>query len=551
MRTLYAKCFLLSMALNLSCNSGDEVSTASGFSQQTKSLGNIYKSIEDSYLDANCVKGEEFISSENTPKKISYQKNSTFEDLKKQLSVSSKLSGNYMTVKGDTSLNWAVDQQVTTTDETHSFIWQAVKGRRKFVTNSVGLDNSILTPGRKKQLQNDPRAIYEFCGDGFISEVEYGASLLVSLRFQFLTETDKNEFNQKVNIDYDGGVLKLKSENEYKNLSNRIKETGQVILEAQQIGGNDSGLLDIISEQMPSCSMKNLEQCMQVMNGVLQYAGRLKTNFDSAPATEDIAKKWDVIDYTMTDYQDLRKSDAYNFFNVELPEISKDFMDLRNLLIKEWIANRTVLAEAQRYKFATGISSDRSVLIEYVIEKLESNENILDSVQNLCYESSYEECSAEWNRRSSEIEDVAIEFKLFKRVMDKDSENADLCEAASNRIASKRGNDKKLLDSALFGPKRNRVKVAGHHWNIPKMKSYSITGRTISVKGQLIRSIQGLSDDKFDYSCTWGTGGKISMSKKIDYNNSNRGWTNAAVKVSEMICQHAFDKFVMEDRVCN
>ena len=71
MRSIYAKSTLLALALNLSCNSAQDTSSSlSGVNTPTRSLGNIYKSFEDSHLDANCVTGEEYVSQDQTPKKF-------------------------------------------------------------------------------------------------------------------------------------------------------------------------------------------------------------------------------------------------------------------------------------------------------------------------------------------------------------------------------------------------------------------------------------------------------------------------------------------------
>ena len=175
----------------------------------------------------------------------------------------------------------------------------------------------------------------------------------------------------------------------------------------------------------------------------------------------------------------------------------------------------------------------------------------MDDLQVFCYSSSYEKCLAEWELRSTELNNVELEFKLLKKYMDSDSQRGEMCKQAEARLTSHRGDSKKLLDSALYGPKRERLSVKGNHWNMSKIKSYSVDINTVSVRGQIIRSIKGLSDDKMDFSCTWGMGGKISMSKKIDYNNGNRGWESAAIDIAGMICQQVFDQYFLMEKKCN
>ena len=233
-----------------------------------------------------------------------------------------------------------------------------------------------------EQLSGNPLEIYKFCGDGFISEIEYGASLLVSLRFQFLTEKDKEEFNKKVQIEYDGATLKLKGSSDIKSLSERVKETGRVVLEAQQIGGSDSGLLNMVSNKMPSCSLTNIENCLAVMEGVLDYGRDLKKSFDEADADDDIAKHWDVVGYTMTGYKDLRRSGPYNFFNVDLPELSQEFINLRSLLMTEWMYYRKLLNEAEKYEHALGLSENAYDLIQDIQRDLRINVAILEKFRN-------------------------------------------------------------------------------------------------------------------------------------------------------------------------
>ena len=70
------------------------------------------------------------------------------------------------------------------------------------------------------------------------------------------------------------------------------------------------------------------------------------------------------------------------------------------------------------------------------------------------------------------------------------------------------------------------------------------------LKGKLTRRIKGVSDDHMYSDCTWGRQGKISMSKRVDYNNLNSGWENSAISVAEMICQQAYDQLVLKDRTC-
>ena len=551
MKRIYAKLLLCSMLFSWSCSSDNvDNSTLSGIGEETKTLGNLYKSIEDEYLDANCITGTEIISTENTPKKIMYKEDSTFSDIVEKLSLNSELSGNYFTVKANTSLNWAVDNQISRSDETHTFIWKSVKGKRKYLTNSVDLDRQILNSERLAEIQGQPHKIYNFCGDSFISEVEYGASLMVTLRFQFLSEKDKSEFKQKTDIEFDDGVLKMTNSTSIESLSERLKETGRVTIEAQQIGGEDSALLDLISSEMSSCSMQNLTQCMTVMNGVFEYAKRLKTSFDSSPIGDDISKKWDVIGYTTTDYKDLRRSAPYNFFNVELPELTNEFKELRNLMITKWMDNKKMLVDARRYESANGLSNESIHDIETIIESLVQNQKVLDDVQAYCYRSSLEDCQSQWQVKKGGVTEVEKSFASFKADIEDEFENRDQCRNVEEFLNKPSKNTKTLLDAALFGPKRTKVSVRGHHWNVSKHTYLRKSDDQIRIKGKLTRNIKGLMDDHMNYDCTWGKDGKISMSKKIKFNNLNRGWTNAAINIAQDICKHAYYRFVLFENTC-
>ncbi|MDQ3233248.1 MAG: hypothetical protein M3Q07_15635, partial [Pseudobdellovibrionaceae bacterium] len=224
----------------------------------------------------------------------------------------------------------------------------------------------------------------ENCGDEFISSIEYGAMLNVTMKMEFRNELDKKDIGGKLKVDVLAGTVNVEGELDY--LSQAVKKSVKITVEATQQGGTPLEILKIIPDNLVTCSLDNPSVCFNIFTTAVNYA---KT---------DLAKQfkgldtYNVIKYTTQKYTDsgisaLKPPAGY-------PTVDALVEDARANLDK--LFQEALLDRSRARKM---ISSYREWLAEDVYNKLveisdkaNSNANKLSNAAVYCYDNPYQGC---------------------------------------------------------------------------------------------------------------------------------------------------------------
>jgi hypothetical protein len=113
------------------------------------------------------------------------------------------------------------------------------------------------------------------CGDLFVSSYKVGAQLLLTIKLQFNSHTEKESFSAKFGVNF-GSFLSISTDIQ-KTIS-QTNSSGSMTILGYQSGGNPAELSKILNSSCGSsycagtCSMQKLSDCNAAVNGLLKYA---------------------------------------------------------------------------------------------------------------------------------------------------------------------------------------------------------------------------------------------------------------------------------------
>lgn len=132
--------------------------------------------------------------------------------------------------------------------------------------------------GRKLKDTNDDSKFMDGCGDEYVEQINRGAKLLLNIRIDFASESDKNFFS--ANASYSSSVASAYAA--LQNSKNRLSKRTKVLIEAIQLGGDTRQLGTLFKEtsndttgssNFIKCSFGDLAKCEIFLTRVQQYIG--------------------------------------------------------------------------------------------------------------------------------------------------------------------------------------------------------------------------------------------------------------------------------------
>ncbi|MBX9597710.1 MAG: hypothetical protein K2X04_03935 [Burkholderiales bacterium] len=138
-----------------------------------------------------------------------------------------------------------------------------------------GTDN--LTPAALSAYNKSPADFINFCGDSFLNSAYAGVILGVNVKIHFNSNVDKQKFDNS----FGAGALGFGSLTSAIKASPVYSSMNAIIdVEAVQIGGMPDKLANIFKASkegfyVSSCSFKTINDCDQIINGVIGYAQSL------------------------------------------------------------------------------------------------------------------------------------------------------------------------------------------------------------------------------------------------------------------------------------
>lgn len=212
--------------------------------------------------------------------------------------------------------------------------------------NGHGLD--ALTDFGKLIYNNTPAYFEYLCGDSYISSYKVGAILIISLKVEFRSVKDKENFLKS--SDYELDIIKVA---ERFRLAPKSKVFGTVTVSAFQSGGKPSLLVDILNSNIKKCDFTDLEKCIVTVKNLTDYAKNFKSQMNETPKYAPHPygnKSIESIGLNKSE-NPLVPVEKINQYRIELYEKLKNNKDLSQILKlhMKWCPNNTSVEKAKSY----------------------------------------------------------------------------------------------------------------------------------------------------------------------------------------------------------
>jgi hypothetical protein len=200
-------------------------------------------------------------------------------------------------------------KEMTSTEFSNTYTFQAwtTPKKRTLVPHDENVGYTVTSAGNTLANQYQG-SLMSVAGDSYISEIEYGAQLLVNLRVEYLSEQHKSDIGGYIGVDYAKGNVGVSVDGQLRYIDEDLKKSVRISVRAVQQGGDPKQLLNIIPTNIITCSLDNYEPCFDLFVDAVNYGENdFSTQFNSL-------SDYNVVRYTATPYaissEDVKRLDS-------------------------------------------------------------------------------------------------------------------------------------------------------------------------------------------------------------------------------------------------
>ena len=343
----------------------------------TAVLGQAYDTTKKKMLNNVCVTADwEPTIIGNSISEIRYEQDMSYSSILKNLDANTNASGNVVVSQASEATQLALDSSSDERSETHVVYWTGINRKKvlpskKYRLTSTGQD---FATHNKNRLQ-------ELCGDSFVAEIQYGASIFATLKIEYMNTSDKFLAGKSVNVNLVSGIIK--GDGNLEKLDEALKKRTKVSLIVKQLGGNPTGLVRAIPANAIACSLDDLAPCMDTFTKVVTY---MQSDFRTVLETGGTG--WNALTLVTVPYESSGLevlTPAGGFLHLDDATINARAMLEMRLVAEQTYAKRaeTILQNGKLYPYMTEASIGR---IKDIL--LAANDNIatLNRTRENCYE---------------------------------------------------------------------------------------------------------------------------------------------------------------------
>ena len=358
----------------------------------TGNLGQAYNKVRKKLLNVSCVQGESRIQG-NEIGDLEYKRDMKFDSVIDTLNGDLSIDVKFPTIAAGASAKIALSQSSDDMSETHTFFWKGINRKSVFVPGTAKPSSQ-----GEKYIENYNEVLSEKCGDEYIAEIQYGATLLGTLRIDFMNKVDKNNFGGSLKIGLTSGVLAV--EGSLDKVDEKVKKRSKVSVIVKQFGGDSTGLLTVIPDNILVCSLDDLQPCIDTLKQLVQYAqGPFK---NSLMSPKEDQSQWNVIKYVTQRYDE---SGLEELVPVDPPApIGLDTINKRAELEKGYISELLFKERATRLlnNNSTFMRPDQVKKVEELKAKSEINVRVFGMGQQVCYDQP-RNCITNWESLKNQL----------------------------------------------------------------------------------------------------------------------------------------------------
>ncbi len=299
MKKAWNQLWILALVLGAGCGGGDgrlevrkEALTEIPAGQNdTAMLGQAFEGKKMKLRNMACLAGTTQKRNIGDGTKIEYKRDMNYEEALNSITGSLGVGVSFPAVSVGAEAHVAIQAASSNLSETHTIFWVANSVKEYLVPGSLHLTDLGQYIVTEKKGEIEP-----LCGDGFVSEMLLGASIVAILRVDFLNEEDKLQLGGKIKVSVAAGLAQGEGSLEY--LDTNLKQRAQVSLTVHQVGGKPNHLLSVVDQDIISCTLAHPDPCFNTLRNVIQY---MKDDFRAQ--LED-SQAWVPIKFTIQRYDD-------------------------------------------------------------------------------------------------------------------------------------------------------------------------------------------------------------------------------------------------------
>jgi hypothetical protein len=270
-------------------------------------LGTAYNADTKEFLNVQTVAGLENEQLGNTVVQFELVNNGSYDDVLKQLNGNVDVDVSFPVIRVDAGGHIA--KEMASTEFASTYTFEASLTPKKRVLQPFDSNTGFtLTPAGDLLARQYQAQLMAMAGDSFVSEIEYGAQLLINMKIEYLSERHKTDIGGYLGVSYGAGNIGISVDGKLNYIDEDIKRSVRITVRALQKGGDPKQLLQVIPNNIISCSLDNYAPCFNMFEQVVHYAS--DTFGDQFNALSD----YNVVRYKATPYRvssaDVRRLDS-------------------------------------------------------------------------------------------------------------------------------------------------------------------------------------------------------------------------------------------------
>lgn len=354
-------------------------------------LGTAYNSDTKEFLNVQTVDGVVDTSFGDTNVSTSLIIDGTYNDTLNTLNGKVDVDVSFPVIRVGAGGHLA--KEMSSTEFSNSYTFQAYlkPKKRTLKENDPNVGYTLTSAGNTIANQYQGQ-LMNLAGDSYISEIEYGAQLLVNLHVEYLSEQHKSDIGGYLGVDYGAGNIGISVKGELQYIDEDLKKSVRITVRALQQGGDPKQLLNIIPNNIITCSLDNYKPCTDLFDQAVAYA---QSDFGSQ---FNSLSDYNVVRYTATKYGasslDVRRLDSGDQeIRFETTYRTLWLEDQFKKAIAHENRARSVLA-----KYSSWMSDAQRTQAEAVKQKAYDNAWIYNQYALLCRDNPYgTACANNWN----------------------------------------------------------------------------------------------------------------------------------------------------------
>ncbi|MEQ9115651.1 MAG: hypothetical protein RLN62_02535 [Rickettsiales bacterium] len=244
-----------------------------GFTPPTPVLGQGWSTDKQMASSLNCFVPGNVTTTGGGSNIIEFSNSQTFVKIQEELNIDVSEKDSFGPFSSSESAQYA--QTVQDDFYSQSFYYYEKIFLPTQVFNIPGYGNELLSPLGAGMHNASVETFRLECGDQLITQIQQGISFYASLQIQFASLYYKQTFSEHAGASF-GSIVDVSSS--VKEMVSDYGLEGSVQLTAFQQGGDPSQLAKTFNKDpsggyyITSCSLKDLDACQGVVNGILSYA---------------------------------------------------------------------------------------------------------------------------------------------------------------------------------------------------------------------------------------------------------------------------------------